>query len=67
MDWFKRLLAASSFTCLAGAGLLLWVVYKDRESGVTVWNAVRCLGAGVLVFLSVQGTRIRHARQSGDL
>ncbi len=67
MPLLKRLLAASSFTCLALAGFLLYLVYQDRDSGVTLWNILRCLGAGALVFLSVQGTKLRHASRPPQL
>jgi hypothetical protein len=66
MNFVRRVLAASTFTCLAGAGILLWLVYQERHLGISSWTVIRCLFAGVLIFIAVLGTRIRHERRSGD-
>lgn len=57
----RRVLAAGSVSFVVVAGLLLYSVYKDRATGLTLVNLARCVTAGGFVALAVIGTRIRHA------
>lgn len=65
MHVLKRLVAASSFSALIVAALLIWSAYRQREDGASPGNLLRLAGASAAVVLAVVGTRLRH-RLSSD-
>ncbi|MFN4243103.1 MAG: hypothetical protein ACK4PI_07685 [Tepidisphaerales bacterium] len=64
MHVLKRLVAASSFSALIVAALLIWSAYQRREDGASPGNLLRLAGATAAVVLAVVGTRLRHRLSS---
>lgn len=66
VNLIKRFFAAASLSALIVATILVWSVYQNRDEGMSVANALRGLGAIVLLAVAFIGTRLRHAGTRDD-